>query len=443
MSCVDCGCLQSAIRALVPLTKLPGMISLGGGNPNSALFPFSGKVTCISSLLPKILTSLSLTHTHTLSLLSIDLKIGLKSGVQLDVSGDQIEECLQYSPTRGLPGLVKHLNSFQVAEHGPKQPFELMVTAGSQEGLTRAFEMLLSPGDTLLVEEPTYSGALAFLQPFGVNLVGVATDGQGLRPDALASTLAELKAKGVTPKALYVIPTGQNPSGATLSLERRKQIISLANQYDFVVLEDDPYYYLYYGTEAYDPTRVNFTRPRVKSLLSLDTEGRVLRFDSLSKVLSSGIRIGFVTGPPELIERLELHAQATTLHTSGLSQVATQALLDHWGPEGWNTHVDSVVRFYHGRRDVMLRALDNHLDGMADWSSPSAGMFVWLQLRGIKDTKNFIDQKARDAKVILVPGQVFDPLNKPSTYVRAAFSIASDEQIDQGIARLANLLKQQ
>ena len=193
---------------------------------------------------------------------------------------------------------------------------------------------------------------------------------------------------------------------------------------------------------------------RTPSFLSMDVDGRVLRFDSFSKLLSSGLRVGFVTGPPALIERIEFHAQASVLHSSGVSQALVAGLFDSWGVageaggegsassyDGFVRHCDGIADFYRERRDAFLQSADRHLSGLCEWRAPSAGMFVWIKLP-VSDADHFIKKKARDAKVLLVPGQSFDPHDRPSPYARAAFSTASLADMDMAVERLGRLLRE-
>ena len=287
------------------------------------------------------------------------------------------------------------------------------MTTGSQDALGKAFDMLLGEGDSLLCEAPTYSGSLAYLQAIpGLNLAGVRVDEDGLIPQELERILSEWDsahglggAKGwKRPKVLYTIPTGSNPTGVSLSAERRPRVLEIAQEFDLLVLEDDPYYWLNYGERA-----------RESSLLSKDTDSRVLRFDSFSKTLSSGLRLGFATGPPELIERLDLHSQATTLHTSGPAQALVSMLFDRWeethdsSAAGFRAHADAVTEFYRHRRDHFLKCAEEHLTGVAEWTVPKAGMFAWLKVIGITDTDALIKTGAMAEKVIFVPGQSFQP----------------------------------
>jgi len=406
MSRLSLGRKPSPIRALQPLMGIPGMISLGGGMPHKQTFPFEG------------------------------ISFKTTDGATLDMSPDEMNAALQYSPTPGITLLVNELKGLQRQEHNPppaaNNDMALAVCTGSQEGLARAFAMLLNPEDTLLIEEPTYSGSLAYLKPYGCNLVGTATDGQGLIPESMEDLLdnwAHHHPNKSKPRVLYTIPTGANPSGGTLSADRRKQVYAIAQKHNLIVLEDDPYYFL------------QFSKQRLPSLFSMDTDGRVLRFDSFSKILSSGMRVGVVTGPKVLVDQLCLHTQAVNLHPSGLSQMAVYKLLQYWGVEGFESHVQFVQSFYLKQRECFLQSAEKHLKGLAEWSTPSAGMFVWLKLNGVTDSFTLIKEKAIDEKVIMIPGNAFSSSDEPSPYVRAAYSTASAEDMDEALARLARLLR--
>lgn len=200
-------------------------------------------------------------------------------------------------PQAGLPELVSFLRSLQEHSHKPPVEYDICVTNGSQEAFTKAFDMLIEPGDHILVDSPGYSGAFACLRPMFPHFVEVPCDADGLNPEGLEKILASYGPTAPErPKFLYTVPTGANPSGLCTTNERRRQIYRIARKYDLLILEDDPYYYLQFG-------------PKFESYFSLDVDGRVLRFDSMSKVLSAGIRIGWATGPKELLERIILHGQ--------------------------------------------------------------------------------------------------------------------------------------
>jgi kynurenine/2-aminoadipate aminotransferase len=386
----------SPIRAIIPLLREPGMISLGAGTPNASLFPFE----------------------------SIEFKVK-NSDLRFSLDSEELDVALQYSPTAGVPQLLEFLKKLNVGEHN-RDDSEILVTGGSQDALTRAFEMLLNPGDSLVIEDPTYSGALSFLFPLNLNMIAVKTDKFGMIPEELDKALAEKRENA--PKVIYLIPTAQNPSGATMVDERKRKIYEIARKYDLIILEDDPYYFL--------------SPERGKSFLSMDEDGRVLRFDSFSKVLSSGMRIGWVSGPAGLVGNMNLHVQATTLHTSGISQMLAAKLLNHWGVEGFQNHVNRVVSpFYQQRKESMLKYAKKHLAGLATWDDPESGMFLWIKLNNVNDSRELIEKRARDAKVVLIPGDHFSPTKHKSSYVRASFSQATDQQMDTAFSRLSDLLK--
>jgi kynurenine/2-aminoadipate aminotransferase len=391
------------------------MISLGGGMPNFSTFPF------------KRFTA------------------ELADGTMLEISDKaQMEECLQYSPTGGLPRLVKHLQALQLQEHNPPSgQAKLCVTTGCQDALSKAFDMLLDVGDSILVENPTYSGSLAYLKPLGAKLVGVPTQAGCLDSKALRRILTEwsVTTDGAMPKVLYTIPTGSNPSGGSLSEAQKAEIYAVAQEFDLIILEDDPYHFLQFLKQG---------ESRTRSFFSMDVDGRVIRFDSFSKLLSSGMRVGFATGPTPLIERLELHSQSTVLHSAGLPQALVASLFDHWAAEndgnsyiGFVKHVHGIAEFYRERSDFFFECAAKHLTGLATWTPPRAGMFAWFKLLGVKDSWPLIKEKAVSKKVILVPGQSFTvPDTEPSPYVRAAFSTASFEDMEEALRRFAEVLRE-
>lgn len=324
-----------------------------------------------------------------------------------------------------------------------------LISTGSQDAIVKMLDVVLNDGDSLLVENPTYPGTLAALKAMNIKLFGTEMDHEGMDVEKLRAMLNGWETNAATkdekkPKVIYVIPTGQNPSGATLSNSRRKDLYKIAQEHDLLILEDDPYWHLqlhpYKGTGQ---TATPSHDEAVKSLFSMDTDGRVVRFDSLSKVVSSGLRIGYATGPSPLIYQLELVQQASSLHTSGVAQAIVLQLLENLGPDGWKQHVANVQQFYSQRRDVFIQACENHLSGLAEWHAPKAGMFVWLKLIGIDDSSVLVKTKCAEAKVLAIPGEACVVDDKPSPFIRCAFSTASDADIDEALRRLGNLLKQE
>ncbi|XP_072113202.1 kynurenine/alpha-aminoadipate aminotransferase, mitochondrial isoform X1 [Mobula birostris] len=407
----------SPIRVLTELLQRssPTMISLAGGMPNPDMFPFE----CAN--------------------------FTIKGGPSITFGQETMKRALQYSGSAGIPELVswmkdlqKHLHNPPTANYSPEQgQMDLCVTNGSQEALSKVFEMLVSPGDTVLLECPTYAGTLASLQPLGCKLLGITTDQHGAIPQSLSDTLSRWKPEEAKdpssdiPKVLYTIPNGGNPTGASMTAERKMEIYQIARKYDLLIIEDDPYFFL------------QFEKPWAPSFLSLDVDGRVLRTDSFSKILSSGLRIGFLTGPKPLVNRIVLHIQCSTMHTSTFSQILVAELLHQWGQSGFLAHVDRVIEFYKKQREAMQTSAERWLKDLVEWNVPSAGMFFWMKLKGIPDSHQLISEKALEKEVLLVPGQVFMlDSSVPCAYVRAAYSISTPEQIDQGFQRLAALIKE-
>ncbi|XP_063314243.1 kynurenine/alpha-aminoadipate aminotransferase, mitochondrial isoform X1 [Pelobates fuscus] len=405
----------SPIRAMTDLLMRspPSVISLAGGSPNPDTFPFK---------------SASLTLTD---------------GSTLEIKESMMKRALQYSASPGISELISWLKDLQKNLHNPptmtyspeKGQMELCITTGSQDGLSKVFEMLINPGDNVLLDSPTYAGTLTALKPLGCNLIGLPTDQHGIIPQALKDILSRwqpidaAKPERSCPKILYTIPNGGNPTGASLTTERKEEIYQLAQQYDLLIIEDDPYYFL------------QFNKPWTPSFLSMDVDGRVIRADSMSKILSSGLRLGFLTGPKPLIDRIVLHIQSSTLHTSTFTQIMALQLLQKWGQEGFLKHIDSVIHFYKTQRDAMIGSAEKWLSGLAEWHSPSAGMFLWMKINGISDTHQLIMLKAISNEVLLVPGSAFNlDSEEPSSYVRASYSLSSPEKIDQGLQRLASLI---
>ncbi|XP_004696179.1 kynurenine/alpha-aminoadipate aminotransferase, mitochondrial [Echinops telfairi] len=407
----------SAIRVLTDiLSKAPeSFISLAPGSPNPNMFPFK------------------------------TASVTIENGKPIHFGEDVMKRALQYSQSAGIPELLTWLKQLQVHLHNPptihyppsQGQMEVCVTSGSQDGLCKVFEMLISPGDNIMLDEPAYSGTLQALRPLGCNIINVSNDEHGIVPNSLKEVLSKWKPedsqnpKKKTPKFLYTVPSGNNPTGTSLTADRKKEIYELARKYDFLIIEDDPYFFL------------QFSKPWAPTFLSMDIDGRVIRADSFSKVLSSGLRIGFITGPKPLIERIVLHTQVSGLHPNTFTQLLVSQLLHQWGQEGFLDHVQRVIQFYRSQRDTMVAAANKWLSDLAEWHVPAGGMFLWIKVKGISDTKQLIEEKAMKNQVLVVPGYAFfiDCL-APRPFFRASFSIASAEQMDIAFQRLAQLIKE-
>jgi len=432
----------SAIRVLTDILARspPTMISLAGGLPNPKLFPFASA------------------------------SIKLKDGSSLELGEERMAKALQYGPTPGDTHLQQQMRDLISHYHNPPNPdWVVSVSAGNQDALDKAFTMLvnssdrleevpmpkeldaqnkgpagkLHPGDFVLIENPTYSGVINAFSPLTSNVLPVDTDKNGMRPDKLLHMLEPWKPEDAKnpasdiPRVLYTIPNGSNPTGFSLTEERKREIYQIAREYDLIILEDDPYYFLQYQ------------QPFAPSFLSMDVDGRVLRFDSFSKILSSGLRLGILSGPKPLIDNINLHSQVSTIQPSGISQMMVSTLFDKWGTSGFEEHIEKVIDFYRSQKEAIIESCKKHLTGIATWEEPSAGMFLWIKIHGLSnnDTTDLIQTKAMAKQVLLCPGSVFladgyKSAKPASPYVRAAFSVATPENIDLGIQRLAELIKE-
>uniref|UniRef100_A0A8D8ME81 Kynurenine/alpha-aminoadipate aminotransferase, mitochondrial n=2 Tax=Cacopsylla melanoneura TaxID=428564 RepID=A0A8D8ME81_9HEMI len=286
----------SALRELATLYySMPDSLFLGVGTPNSDLYPFESVL------------------------------VNLKDGTTLEMSGERLKMVLSYLPSAGYGPLQTLFKDFQDKFHGLQDwdVKDVLVTSGAQEGTALTINMLLGLGDPLLVQNPVYPGFAEIIRPMEVDAIPVNVDGDGMIPEHLIQVLEErsnLRDKAM-PKAIYINPTASNPTGTLLTDDRKKQIYRIAQQYDLIILEDDPYYFVHFRDR--DPV----------SFLSMDTDHRVIRFDSFSKTLSAGLRLGYVTAPKPFIDRINLHMQVTTMHASGISQLVIHELLLQWGYE--------------------------------------------------------------------------------------------------------------
>lgn len=413
--------LPSPIRGLFHHEKVPGMVSMLAGKPNPGLFPITSIAITVRSPLDGVTEK------------TIELK------------GETLEEALQYGPTHGIPRAHKWFMGLQeVAHNRPQAPdWDLSVGAGSQDLIYKAFLALLNPGESVLVEAPVYAGVVPLLVGQHAHCVEVDTDEHGASVESMRHALENWPANKPKPKVFYTVPYGCNPSGVTTSLERREAILQLAHEHNFIIMEDDPYYYLYFGSAPRPPSyweleaRYN-DRPR----------GRVLRFDSFSKILSSGLRLGLVTGPRALVEAINMHTASANLQVSSTTQAIAYTFLSDWGYETFFEHTRKVSEFYRRKRDVFARGLEKHLTGLAEWTTPEAGMFFWIKLHLPStpvapegDSERVIKEKALEAGVLALPGKSFFVLGRATPYVRAAFSLLDENDVDEGLRRLAEVVK--
>ncbi|XP_050524500.1 kynurenine/alpha-aminoadipate aminotransferase, mitochondrial-like [Daktulosphaira vitifoliae] len=397
----------SELRELSKLAEKlpPGSIKLGVGVPNVQTFPFKG------------------------------FEVELASGENIKLNQNELAAALQYLPSIGYTPLINKLKEIQEQYHGVQnwKIKSIMITSGAQEGLAKAVDMCMRQGDCVIMPDPTYTGAIDLFKLYDAEILGIKQDSRGVKVKDLENALLLRKNGNLKiPKLIYLNPTASNPCGNTISTYRKREIYRLACEYNFLILEDDPYYYL------------NFENKNPISFMSLDTEGRVLRFDSLSKIMSSGLRIGFVTGPSNLLRQMEYHMSTSSMHTSSLSQVLVYKLLSRWDNEGLISHFMRVKEFYKHKRDYMLQTVKKYLSDLAEWQDPCGGMFLWLKVIGLSDTRRLVTSRCLEKNVIFAPGYALAiDTKKPSPFIRISFSIASPSEVDLGISLLADAIREE
>ncbi len=381
----------SVIRELLKLTQRPEVISFAGGLPAPDVFP----------------------------------TVQFEQACQR-VLEEHGSEALQYSATEGYPPL-RELIAGNLSRYGIfATPENVLITSGSQQALDLVAKLLINRGDRLLVEAPTYLGALQAFNVFGAEYVCVPVDEEGMKTDLLERALRS------GPKFMYVLPNFQNPAGVTLSRERRETLVWLADKYGVPIIEDDPYGQLRYEGEHVPPLLV-LDRDHIRRddhyLL-----GNVIYLSTFSKTLAPGIRIGWIVAPQEVIAKLVLLKQGADLHTSTFMQmvafeVAREGFLEE--------HVKRIRKVYGERRDVMLTALKENFPPEVTWTHPSGGLFLWVTLPEGCDSNHLLES-ALEENVAFVPGDSFYTSGDDGRrHLRLNFSNASPERIREGIRRLA------
>ncbi|KAF2204481.1 aromatic amino acid aminotransferase 1 [Delitschia confertaspora ATCC 74209] len=436
-----------------------GLISLGGGLPSSEYFPFD-------SLSLKVPSVGHFTEPETQTS-GVILTAGKHDLVQ-DKSIFDIATAFNYGQGTGSAQLLRWIVEHTEMVHRPQyQDWKCTMSIGSTSALDMAFRMLTRPGDVILSEEYTFSAAVETARPMGVRVAGVSVDEEGLLPSSLNDILStwDEKIRGARkPFLLYTVPTGQNPTGATQSLERRKAIYALAQKHDLIIIEDEPYYFLqmqpYTGPNTPDvpppASHAEFLQSLVPSYLSFDTDGRVMRLDSFSKVLAPGSRIGWVTASEQLVSCYQKHADVSTQGPSGISQLVVWKLLDeHWGHEGYLDWLIHIRMAYTQRRDIILAACEKYLPkSIVSWKPPMAGMFHWLKIeykkhpqassKTIEELEEQIFLKVIDHGAMIMRGSWFYASHEEehdALFFRATYAAAPGEKIEEAIRRVGEALR--
>lgn len=330
----------------------------------------------------------------------------------------------QYGVSEGYGPLRHYLTSRMKQKHGTgTAEDDLMITGGGQQAIDLFSRLMLNVGDTVVVEEPTFMGALNTFRTCGAHIVSVPMQSDGMDLDQLEQVLKSER----NVKFLYVITTFQNPTGFTTSMEKRRALYDLAQRYDVLILEDNPYFELRYSG-AYVPP-----------LKSIDTEGRVLFAGSLSKILSPGVRLGYAQGSRQLIGQMTKIKQASDVHSNLFFQVAAA---EYFSRYDLDDHIASCCGLYREKRDLMLAELEAQMPGGVTYSRPDGGLFIWLALPEGLSGGAFAALAAQN-KVAVVPGPAFlADGSRPSSGVRLNYSTPSKEQIVQGVAILGACARQ-
>lgn len=376
---------SSAIREILKVTEQPDMISFAGGLPSAATFP----VEAMQEATQKVLA-------------------------------EQAESALQYGPSEGFGKLREWIATTYSRDGAEVRPSQVLLTTGSQQALDLIAKALIDPGSRILVETPTYLGALQAFSLFEPEYVSVASDEQGLLPEALTAEVIE------GARFLYALPNFQNPTGRRLPLARREALAAIAREHGLPIVEDDPYGDLDYRGE------------RLRSLRSLAPR-QVVHLGSFSKVLSPGLRLGYVIADEAFIAKLVQLKQAADLHTSSLAQhVAYDIVCNGFLDE----HIPRIRRLYGERCQAMLDALERHMPAGVSWNCPEGGMFIWVTLPEQMDSTELLAD-AIGQRVAFVPGAPFYATLPEHNTLRLSFVTVEPARIDEGIRRLAELISVQ
>lgn len=333
------------------------------------------------------------------------------------------EWALQYGATRGYQGLIDELLKKLARDNGIKAGSEnVLITNGASQALSLLVDLFVDPGDVVISEVPTWSGAVANFRAAGADVREIPVDEQGTDVTALENVLVELRAAGKQAKLLYVIPNFQNPTGVTTTLERRQRIVDLAREHGVPIVEDDAYFDLRYAGD------------QLPTLYTLDRADQVIYMGTFSKILAAGMRLGWAVGPEEIISRL-----AGLKHEGGTSPFAGQVAAEFCANGTLVEHIHELRSLYLSRRDAMLGALETHMPEGVQWTTPEGGFFVWLDLpKGV--TASALQPLANAQNVEFLPGTVCYFHGSGDDKIRLSYSFADEVQIAEGIRILGELM---
>lgn len=377
----------SAIRELLKLGNDPEIISFGGGFPDPDVFP----IEKLRKVFDEVLS---------------------KNG----------RLALQYTTSEGLPSLRQRLADRMKRAGVACELKNIFMIQGAQQGLDITAKMFIDRGDVIITENPTFVGGLIAFNPYEPKYAPVAMDAEGIRTDLVEKALKE----NPNTKLIYTIPDFQNPTGITMSLARRKRLVELANEYDVIIIEDSPYREIRFEGETLPPIK------------SFDTQGRVIQLGSFSKILSPGMRIGWLVAEQELAEKLCLLKMAADTQNSTLNMYAADKFMEMYDMD---EHIEGIRRVYKRKKDLMLNIISSSFPKSISYTNPEGGLFTWLTFpQDVDATRLMKERTLPEVKVAYVPGASFYPIDEEKNHCRVNYSCMSEEKIIEGMGKLGSIL---
>ncbi|OKL58059.1 hypothetical protein UA08_06677 [Talaromyces atroroseus] len=446
----------SSLKGAAKYLSRPGMISLGGGLPSSENFPFE-ELSMKVPKAPGFSEGEIRASGRTITAGKHDIREG-KSLLDLEVA-------LNYGQSVGFAQMVRFVTEHTEIVHDPAySDWNCCLTAGSTMAWDATLRILCERGNYILAEEYAFASALETAAPLGIRVAAVKMDEQGLLPgnlDEVLSNWDEKERGAAKPHLLYIVPSGQNPTGATQSAERRAEVYKVCQKHDIFIVEDEPYYFLQmepYKSDVPPPsTREEFLKVLLPSFLKIDVDGRVLRLESFSKVLAPGSRVGWIVAPEQIAQRFAHHFDTSTQNPSGFSQMCLFKLLEEgWGHAGYLDWLMHLRLEYTARRDILLGACEKYLpQEVVSWVPPSAGMFQWFEVpwknhpgyaKGLShvEIEESIFTAAVDRGALLCRGSWFRAdknMAEEKMFFRATFAAASAEKMQEAIKRFGEALR--
>ena len=383
--------LPSEIRSLFAVASRPEIVSLAGGMPNLSALPME--------MMAEVIKELILTNGS---------------------------EALQYGSGQGHPKLREQICDVMALEGIRANPDDVVITTGSQQALDLISRIFIDPGDVVLVEAPSYVGALGTFRQYQASVVHVEMDNDGLVPNSLRAAIKSLRAAGRKIKFLYLIPNYQNPTGVCLPADRRTEILSICREEEIFVVEDNPYGLL------------GFDKPSPNAMRAEDSEN-VIYLGSFSKTIAPGLRVGWALVPQSLKDKLVISSESSILCPSNFTQLTISSYL---ADQPWRDQIASFCDLYKARRDAMLESLEQHFPAEATWTKPGGGFYVWVNLPAEIDTKALMP-KAIVAKVAYVPGSAFYADGLGSWSMRLSYCHPTPERIREGVKAVGGVIKQE